>query len=311
VNIQSIAPGEDPRTDDAASATPETVLVPLDGTRDALKALPIARAAALLLEAPIHLLHVTDIPVTPVQLLDQLQLRAGDIAGAVLEQASGDPAEAILHEVAAHRTRLVVMIAGEPHDDSPLGAVAETVLLRVECSLLLMRAEVAERFADESRALRHILIPLDGTPATAAAMSPAADLASRSGARLEVLHVATAGGSRGEPGTLTVPRYEDNIYHEWNAWRREFSSRFLGHFHGQRAELDVAVGEPAEEIVRVANEKACDLIVVAWKGRLAADRARTVKALLLGAPCPVLFLRTRPSLDLPHGVVEVRASGGV
>src|SRR5687767_12498773 len=109
MNIRSSAPGEDNRTDDVR----ETILVPLDGTPAALKALPIARPSASLLGVPIHLLHVTETPVAPVQLLEQLQLRAGDIAGAVLEQVSGDPAEAILNEVAVHHTRLVVMIAGE------------------------------------------------------------------------------------------------------------------------------------------------------------------------------------------------------
>jgi nucleotide-binding universal stress UspA family protein len=105
-----------------------------------------------------------------------------------------------------------------------------------------------------------------------------------------------------------VPQYQDNPYHEWNAWRKEFATRFLGQFRGQQPELEVAAGEPAEQILKSANEKNCDLIVVAWKGQLAADRAQTVKALLVEAPCPVLFLRTRPSLGLPEGVIEVRAS---
>ena len=52
-------------------------------------------------------------------------------------------------------------------------------------------------------ALRQLVLPHDGTPTSAAAIAPTADLASRAGAELVVLHVATPGAERPtEPGTL-------------------------------------------------------------------------------------------------------------
>jgi nucleotide-binding universal stress UspA family protein len=237
-------------------------------------------------------------------------LTAADISDTVLEQRSGEPASAILEEVEAHRTRLIVTTThGWSTDTSrPVGPVAEEILRRADCSLLLVRAEIARQYSEERRALARILIPLDGTPTTAAALAPAAEIASRSGAVLDILHVATAGQKVTEEGTMFVPQYEDNPYHEWKAWRDEFSTRFLGAFVGQKANLVVASGDPSLEILRVAREHQCDVIVVVWKGQLAVDRAQTVKAMLRDAPCPVLFLKTRPSLDLPAGVVDVRAS---
>jgi nucleotide-binding universal stress UspA family protein len=244
----------------------------------------------------------------PGELLEKLHLEPGDITGTILEQATGDAAAAILEEVSAHHTRLIVMSTHgwKPDAERPLGHVAEEMLLKASCSLLLLRAEIAERFSQEGRGLTRILIPLDGTPTTAAALAPAAELASRSGAFLDVLHVATSMQAKSEPGSMTVPQYQDNPYHEWTAWRKEFGARFLGQFEGQAANLEVAVGDPSQEILRAAHEHESDLIVLVWKGRLAADRAQTVRAMLREAPCPLLFLHARPSLDLPSGIIDVR-----
>jgi nucleotide-binding universal stress UspA family protein len=287
-----------------------TILVPLDGSPVAAAVLPIARAGALLLEVPIHLLHVVDVHVSMDELLQTLGLGATDVAGLVLEQAAGQPAAAILREIEAHGTRLIVMSAqGWTSDPTlPLGHVAQEVLRDASCSLLLVRSEVAQRFAEERHALARILIPLDGTPTAAAALAPAAEIAARSGASLDVLHVATSGQAAAEPGSMTVPRYQDNPHHEWRAWRHEFATRFLGRFDGQSSSVNVAAGDPASEILRMARERQSDLIVLVWKGDLAPDRAQTVRTILREAPCPLLFMRTRPSLGLPPGTIEVRAA---
>jgi nucleotide-binding universal stress UspA family protein len=95
--------------------------------------------------------------------------------------------------------------------------------------------------------------------------------------------------------------------HEWNAWRSEYAARFLGLFEDQVASIEATAGDPSGEILKAAREHDSDVIVLVWREQLAVERADIVMAVLRGAPCPVLFLRTRPSLDLPPGVVEVRA----
>lgn len=295
---------------EAGFEEPGTILVPLDGSPAAAAMLPIARASAQLLGVPIHLLHVVTDHLPMEELLRRAGLQASDVAGMVLEQAEGDPAEAILHEVAQHRSRLIVLSAQgwAAAPNRVLGHVAEQVLRQATCSILMVRTQVAQRFTAESHVLARILIPLDGTPTTAAVMAPAAEIAARSGALLDVLHVATAGEPETETGTMTVPMYQDNPQHEWHAWRQEFADRFMRVFDGKPASVNVAAGDPAREILRMARARRSDLIVLAWKGDLTDDRARTVRAILRHAPCPLLFLRTRPSLGLPDGSVQVSAS---
>jgi hypothetical protein len=91
---------------------------------------------------------------------------------------------------------------------------------------------------------------------------------------------------------MTVPQYTDQPHYAWAAWQREFIHRFCDCFAGSPEGFLVAVGDPGEEVLRVARERQSDLVVLAWKGELDGERARTVRSVLSGAPCPVLCLRT-------------------
>ena len=94
--------------------------------------------------------------------------------------------------------------------------------------------------------------------------------------------------------TLSVPRYQDQPHLIVEQWTREFLRRFCGGFPNQPERMLVEVGDPGEAIVRVARELRSDLILIAWSGSLDQNRARTANAVLGNAPCPVMFLRTRP-----------------
>lgn len=65
----------------------------------------------------------------------------------------------------------------------------------------------------------------------------------------------------------------------------------------RKLRLVVARGDPGEEIVRHARAHAADLIVLAWRGTLAAERAAAIKAVLREAPCPIMLLRTSALRD--------------
>ena len=71
-------------------------------------------------------------------------------------------------------------------------------------------------------------------------------LLSRAGAVLDVLHVVPEDRGAGDTKThaFTVPRYLDEPHHEWEAWRREFVTRFLGADGLPKSPVRVAVGEP-------------------------------------------------------------------
>jgi nucleotide-binding universal stress UspA family protein len=272
---------------------PEAIIVPLDGTEQALAALPVARSLADAFHATLHVVYVGERALPSRTILSELGLDAEEVKGFVVEQRTGPPAEEILRFAAGRRDPLLVLCT---HTDTAkprgtLGGIAEHLLVHAPCGVVLVEPERGR----QPWSLRRILLPHDGTPTTAAAMDPAGDLAELTGAEVLVLHVAAPGAPPPvEPGTLTAPRYLDQPQHEWPAWAAEFLGRMcaLGHPPSEvRFRLVMAAGEPGEEIVRVARQHESDLIVLAWHGVWEAEHALTMKEVIRRAPCPVLVVR--------------------
>lgn len=272
-----------------------TILVPLDGSPHATVALPVAQTLARLLEGTIHVLHVAPYAAPPRELLDSLGLSPEDLHGTVLDVPSGSPAPAIVRAAEAAEDPTIVLCThtGMEKPYGALGHVAEEVLLSTRVPIGLVQPERGHR----PWAVDHVLLPHDGSPATAEGFRPASRLALRARAELLVLHVAQAGGPQPpEPGTFTLPRYVDQPQHEWPSWAAEFLERAcqLGGIPDElELRLQIATGEPGAEIVRIARERGADLIVVAWRGCLEPGRAQTTRTIIHEAPCPVLIYRIR------------------
>ncbi len=270
-----------------------SILMPHDGSAHAAVALPVARGMAEALGATLHILHVAEPLLSPQDLLAKVGLRPSELGGALIDQAMGDPVDEILRAAVADQSLQIVMCSGTGarRPQRPLGRVAEGVLLGAPCPVVLVRA--ARR--PEPWHLRRILLPHDGTPTTAAAFAQASELAGRAAAELAVLHVPSNVAGSLETGTLAAPHYVDQPQHEWPAWAQEFLGRLacLGCLPaGLKLRLLVARGEPGAAIVRESEAQGTDLIALAWHGRLGSERAKILKEVLAGAPCPVLVLRT-------------------
>ena len=274
---------------------PATLLVPLDGSTDATAALSVARGLAHLKGATVVLIHVGHEALAPDELLDRMRLSAEDVRGLVIDQCTGSPADAIVREAAARHAVLIVMCA-PARPDGPLdafGSVLGDVLRTAPCPVVL----VPSIRGRHPWALRQLVLPHDGTPTSAAAIAPTADLASRAGADLVVLHVATPGAERpAEPGTFVAPRYLDQPQHEWPAWSREFLERVRGLGHPANIEkirLVLAQGEASAAILEFARRNASDLIALAWRGSLEPERAQTIRRVIRDASCPVIVFRVQ------------------
>lgn len=283
-------------TDGHRENRPPTVVVPIDGSVHALVALPVARGLAEVLGATLHVVHVAERILPPRELLPRLGVTPEQLRGSVIHQATGRPAEGIILLARELNSVLIVMCThtGVEEPVGELGPIALEVVGYAPCPVVLVRPERGLR----SWALRRILLPHDGTPTTAAAIGPAADLAHRANAELLVLHVAAPGAPRpAEPGTFAAPRYLDQPQHEWPAWTREFLARMMSLGHPPEAvkmRLFLASGDPGAEIVRFAEARNADLIVLGWRGHLEAERAATIKAVVRDTPCPVMILRVTP-----------------
>jgi nucleotide-binding universal stress UspA family protein len=257
------------------------ILVPLDGSEQALAALPVARALGEIERVVLHMLHVGG------------QEAAGGapvIDGFTIDARIGAPATAILQAAGEMTPHLIVMCKHSGGRRGKLiGSTAMKVLHDAPCPVVLIPPERGTT----PWHLHHILVPHDGTPTTSAALPPAAELAQRARAELLVAHVTDHQAASAEPGSLAAPRYVDQPQHEWPAWTSEFIQRLacvcpLGHLH---VRINLSHGDPAAEILRLSERQSTDLIVLAWRGRWEAPHAATMKDILREARCPIMVVR--------------------
>jgi len=280
--------------------TARVVLVPLDGTALARAALPVARAVTELVHATLHIVHVRDHALPMPELLDQLGLSTEDVHGAVVSQAGGEPAASIV-QLAEQRQSMCIVLCPyttlKPAGDE-LGHVALQVVRWAPCPVVLVPSERGHRPVS----WRHILVPYDGTPTTARALTPALKLAERADAKVSVLHVAAVKTLPAvEVGTLTAPRYVDQPQYEWPVWRDEFLQRICQSDPrcAERMRVVMAVGQPVPEILHYVQEHSVDLIVLAWHTMLAPERIAIGKAVIRASPCPLLLIRTSEEGESP------------
>lgn len=276
-----------------AQPTPETgmVLVPLDLNPNSAVALPVARTMARLTGATLHIVHASPERVAATDLAKHLGVAAEVMAGAVIDTIQAQAPDAIMRIAAERKSLLIVMAMrhGEVKSESGLGSIARVIARRAPCPVLLVPPHLAE----EPWALRQVLLPQDGTPATAAAIEPICHLAHHAHATLYIVHVCgrQAVKKATEPGSLTTPLYIDQPQHEWPVWTGEFVERVHGLCHLPREvemRLFLAQGDPGQEIIRLAQTHSADIIALPWHGAL--EFAPTLKTVLRETRCPVLIL---------------------
>jgi hypothetical protein len=122
-----------------------------------------------------------------------------------------------------------------------------------------------------SRRIRRVLLPLDGTARSAAAVAEAAERFGRGGAELVVLDVFDA---------QTVPKFWDQQAHAGQAWEQEFLARYCA-LPGARLEL--RSGAVDEHVAKVTAAEQADMIALAWSQRLDPGRAAAVRRTILEA----------------------------
>jgi nucleotide-binding universal stress UspA family protein len=139
---------------------------------------------------------------------------------------------------------------------------------------------------------RRILVPVDFSDSSARALLHAAKRAAESGGSLIIVYVVPA-----DYGWLGIGRYE--LRDLDRSLQRQASDR-LRAFADENvrddvaADLEVRVGQPAEEILAAARESQCDSIMLSTRGLTGLDRyliGSVADRVARLAPCPVVLLR--------------------
>jgi universal stress protein A len=153
------------------------------------------------------------------------------------------------------------------------------------------KSDVIGRVQSSYPRIRRILVPLDFSGKSRRALSYAAPLAVKFGARLVLLHVLS--GEKPERGQAAPPP---------NSPRRNAAHKRLRETALQFVDEDlidqtvVRSGRPAREIIETARVLNADLLAITTEAKAGLNRlikGSTAEQVLRLSPCPVLAVRKR------------------
>lgn len=247
------------------------VLAAIDNSACARAVLAASRPFAALFEAVPVALHVREDGVGAAA-------DATRVAGLELRHATGEVVDALVDAAAAPDVAALILGSrGTPGGARPVGRTAIDVITRVGTPVVVVSPDAAV----PSR-LERVLIPLEGSSETSAALSRIVDIALRAGLEVTVLHVH-------EPEL--VPAFADQLQHEAPAWSREFAARFVPAPRGHVTIVHRS-GASATHVLAVAAKTGADLIALGWGQDLSPGRAAVVREVLAGSGVPVLLVPT-------------------
>jgi nucleotide-binding universal stress UspA family protein len=292
------------------------ILVPLDGSRLAEAAIPVAASLAQKLNAPVTLLHVIE-KDAPQEIHQDRHITQPDEALAYLEEikARGFPpgvtVDAHVHTAAVkdvpgsiveHATRefqldLIVMCAHGSGGVRELlyGSIAQQVVAQGVTPLLLIKPGTG---STQEFGLKRVLLPLDTGSAHDASLPAAQELARPYGATIHLLTViptfTTVAGEAAAASSLlpatTAVLLDIDVENAVEDLREHLDELKQA---GVDVTGEVARGDPATEIVNISRKLESDLIVLTThrKAGTAAFWARSVAPnVVRRARVPILLI---------------------
>lgn len=261
------------------------LLAAVDNSAVARHVLETANAVAPMYGAAVDAVHVRENGSSTAR-------AAAAAAGTELRELAGKPVERLIEAGPEDdAVGLVIGISTVRRPRRPPGHVALELLVALQKPLVLVPPRAPTPFR-----LARVLVPLDGTSTTAAALRETVELAGELEVEVDVLHVHD--GER-------VPLFSDQPQHETESWAREFLARYCPSAELER--LHLRVGAPGEHVVQVAHEVHADVIALGWAQRLAPGRAAVVREALERSRIPLLLVPVDVSPVAPRATGRTSA----
>jgi len=311
------------------SVTFKRLLVPLDGSRLAECVLPAAVSLATHLGAGLTLLHVLE-RAAPVRVHGDRHLRGVPEAETYLSEVAsrcralgtevdrhvhpneeGDVAKSIIDHAADLGVDLIILAThgGGGARRVLFGSVAQQVLRGGSRPVFLIRPpDAAAPQRDGRFDLERVLVPLDGSPPSEAALPAAMVLARAYGAEVHLLRIvptlATIAGERASAARLVPTATAASLELE----EGEARDRLEGiasqiRTAGIRLSTAVGRGEAAQGVLDQALRVRAGLIVLATHGRTGLDAVfsgSVASRIAAKSPLPLLLVRApRPGVPAP------------
>lgn len=264
----------------------QSLLVPLDGSALADRAVPFAAALAARTGWSVLLLRAIDTLSAPTD-SDALALRkeaqealdvvaaalAADGVGAETRVVDGPPESAILEAAADESVSLIVM---STHGRGGLGrfiygSVADAVLRQSPVPVLTVPPHGLESWPKD-RTVK-VMVPLDGSELCRVALGPACEVADILGGSLLLASVAPLAhhAAYAEGYTFIEPDPDDIVLVETRRYLEEVAQELRT--ETRSVEVCVAYGSPYFKIMTIARDRGVGLIVMATHGRGGVSRA--------------------------------------
>ena len=285
------------------------ILLPTDLSENAEHAMRQAVELAVQLGATIDVVHVVALhSADPGALKDSLEGYLKKLEDEVFEDLSSrslkikergvkvevsversvSVSEAIIDKAHSDGAELIVMGTHGRTGFSKLlmGSVAEQVVQHASCDVVIVRNDA--KVAESERGFEPILVPVDFTDYSRKALDRARTLSSSEGAGVLMQHVVNAPIHPSfYAGGITRmfdldPKLPDRI-------REKMEAMADG-----PAELIVSEGNPSEEILKTAQERDVQMIVMGSRGLSGLDHVllgSVAERVLRKAPVPVLVVR--------------------
>jgi nucleotide-binding universal stress UspA family protein len=288
-----------------------TIVVPLDGSALAERALPYAEALARDGAASLFLVRATLAHALPGMDLAEEQIRTVGAAEAYLAEVAkqlaslgieadsgvvyGPPSAAILDEIRLRSASMVVMAT---HGRSGLGrwlygSVADFVLHRSPVPVLLVPASGARSWSQDQR---RILVPLDGSPLAEAVLQPATQMAEQLRqlrAELVLCRVVEPPnyGAYGEAAQFITFDPDEQL-----ASAQNYLEQVAGRLRqtSQPVSIRALVGEAVQTIAALASESDVLAVAMATHGRGGLARfvlGSVATGTIQRAQVPILLVR--------------------
>lgn len=265
------------------------ILVPLDGSNHAEAALPFAEQLATRLAAEIQIVHVSERAEHPSHNMCQAYLarmaetaehearkqpgkrKAGGIEAQSLCLV-GDPASEIVDYAEREGIGLIVMAT---HGLSgvkrwALGSVADRVVRATNRPVLLVRPERIRDTGTRPRGtFERILVPLDGSSESEAILPYVRELAVSFNAEMLLVEALEIGYYFAKPGGYDYIYYPATHTAESKERALEYLETIAQPLKqaGITVRSEVRLGDPAGEILHLAEEASVDLVAMSTHGR--------------------------------------------
>jgi nucleotide-binding universal stress UspA family protein len=259
-----------------------TILVPLDGSVLAERAIPYAVALARKTQARLLLMRAVlahppvDVPLEEAQaaVIERAEVELAAVAARVRDQQVtvdavvhyDDAAPGILAVAEEQGADLLVMstLGRGGIGRWIYGSVADEVLRHATVPVLLVSASCERGWPTEA-GLR-VLVPLDGSELAEVALGPAREIAAGPGAGLSLLRAVQPLAYTEADGAAEVLRLQEEV-------ELADASRYLEDVAARQpagleaVSLHTVVGQPATQINEIARGQRVDLIAMATHGR--------------------------------------------